>query len=67
MTVNVLRLSEQGRRLYEARRTCHRLDASTGDQDPDKRRLYVDGKSLRRASASYVQRHSALRLDTPFE
>jgi hypothetical protein len=66
MTVNVLRLSEQGRRLYEARRTHHRLNASTGDQDPGKRRLYVDGKSLRRANASYVERHSTLRLDTPY-
>jgi hypothetical protein len=66
MAVNILRLTEQGRRLYEMRRTCPRSSDSTGSQEPEKRRLYVDGKSLRRASSSYVQRHNALRLDTPY-
>jgi len=63
MAANILRLSEQGRRLYETRRTCHRPSDSTSGHEPEKRRLYVDGKHLRRASTSYVERHSTLLLD----
>jgi hypothetical protein len=58
----ILRLSDNGRRLYEARRSdSHGSDSAAVESG--KKRIYVDGTHLRRASAAYVQRTERPRPD----
>jgi hypothetical protein len=63
MAANILRLSEQGRHLYKTRRTCRKGSDRAGADEAGKRRVYVDGKKLQRASSSYVEHYNPLRAD----
>ncbi len=63
MSAPVLKLSNDGRRLYETRRTCSRQGESVAVKGSSKRRVYVDGTCLRRANSAYVERPERLRAD----
>jgi hypothetical protein len=62
MSATVLRLSDDGRRIYKTQRTCtQRSDGAP--ENSRKRRVYVDGTQLRRAYSAYMERPERVRAD----
>lgn len=63
MSARVLRLSDDGRRIYKTQRTSHQHSECGPVETGRKRRVYVDGTQLRRANSAYVERPERVRAD----